>query len=132
MRQADRDEVMAASGKTPLQALEIGLVESLEPYTVLEAGQPIAMFGVTRIAMGVGAPWLLGSDGVTRHWFEFARRSRDEFARIRRPWAHLTNYVSDANELHKRWLEWLGADFVELDPHYGVGRAPFWRFEFSV
>jgi len=132
LRQADREEVMAASGKGPLEALQIGFRESLAPYTILDDDGPIAMFGVTRVASGVGAPWLLGSDGIVTHWREFARRSRAEMERVARPWARLTNYVADANTLHRRWLEWLGADFIELDPHYGVGRQPFWRFELRV
>ena len=131
LRQADRNECMAAAGHEPLEALKIGYEASEDPQTVLENGHPIAMFGVVRLAPGVGAPWLLGSGRVEERWFSFARRSRDEFARVREPWAYLTNFCDERNILHQRWLIWLGADMAERVPHYGVGQLPFWRFEFT-
>jgi hypothetical protein len=133
LRQADREEVLAASGKSPLDALLIGYRESLSPRTILDDDdQPIAMFGITRIDAGVGAPWLLGSDRILEYRREFIRRSREEVSKIARPWARLTNYVSEANVLHVRWLGWLGASFHELEPTYGAGRVPFRRFELCV
>ncbi len=137
LRQADRAEIMAAGGAEPLFALQRGFEASEDPMTVVLAGRPIAMFGVITIGWFEngwrdGSPWLLGSDEVQTNYFEFARRSREEFERVRAPWARLTNWIDDRNTLHKRWLRWLGFEFVELDPTYGVGRLPFWRFELCV
>ena len=129
MRQADRDEVMAASGMGPEEALAHGIYVSAECRTVLAGGRPIAVFGVVNLGSGEGAPWLLGSDRILDHWFEFARRSREELVSIRQPWTRLGNWIDDRNELHKRWLAWLGFEFKELALHYGVGKLPFWRFE---
>ena len=130
LRQADRDECMAAAGHEPLTALRIGLQASLDPQTVLENGHPIAMFGVVELAPGVGSPWLLGSSRIEANWFQFARRSRDEFARLREPWPHLENVIDERNQLHVRWIQWLGFDLVERLTEYGVEKRPFWRFRF--
>lgn len=131
LRQADRDEVAAASGLEPTASLRRALEVCDDPYTITTAGRPIAMFGVTPMGGTVGAPWLLGSDGVLEHWREFVRRSGEEFARIRRPYTYLYNYCDARNELAMRWLRWLGFEFVELEPAYGVARMPFWRFEYE-
>jgi hypothetical protein len=120
---------MAAAGLEALPALEAGLANSADPQTILEGGRPIAMFGIVDQGGGVGAPWLLGSDRILAHWFEFGRRSRAELERVGARWTVLTNYIDDRNHAHQRWLWWLGFEFMELHPQYGVGRLPFWRFE---
>ena len=130
LRQADRDEVLAASGKAPLAALLHGYMESSECYAVRCGGQAIAIFGVVNLGGGEGAPWLLGSDAILSHWREFVRHSRQELERIRQPYRRLWNFVDARNTLHRRWLAWLGAEETELEPHYGVARLPFWRFDF--
>lgn len=129
LRQADRDEVLAASGMDPTQALRLGLAISADAYTILAGGVPIACFGVVDRGGGEGAPWLLGSDAILTHWREFARRSHDELERVRRPWRTLENYVDTRNTLHLRWLEWLGATFYGVEPEYGVARLPFRKFQ---
>jgi len=129
LRHEDRAEVMAASGREPLEALLHGLAASADCLAIRCGGQAIAVFGVVPLGPGEGAPWLLGSDAILSHWFEFARRSREELESIRRPYARLWNVVDDRNTLHRRWLAWLGFEEVELLPHYGPGRLPFWRFE---
>lgn len=128
LREADRQEVLAASGMEPLPALRIGYEASTDPQTILEAGYPIAMFGVVPTGDGVGAPWLLGSGRVEVNWFTFLRRSRDVFARVRQPWRGLENHIDERNTLHIRWVQWLGFDLVERVEDYGVGHLPFWRF----
>ncbi len=135
MRPEDRAEVQAASGCSPLEALQFGLATSVECATVHAPRGPIAIFGVVPSVAGntrIGSPWMLGTPGITGHWFEFARRSRDEFHAMRQRWDRLENHVDDRNELHKRWLRWLGFEFTELIEHFGVERRPFWRFTFHV
>jgi hypothetical protein len=129
LRSEDVDEVWAASQSTPLEALETGLRLTNEPSSVLVDGEPIAMFGVASVITGLGAPWLLGARAIEEHRWEFLRRSRVELARIRRPFARLTNYVDARNHTHIRWLEWLGARFIHLDPSFGHENRPFWLFE---
>ena len=132
LRQADRNEVEAASGATPLEALRQGYELSTDPRTVHENGYPIAMFGVSALGRGVGAPWLLGSGQVEVNWFTFVRRSRDEFAKLRAGWRLLTNFIDERNTLHHRWIRWLGFEMVERVERYGKGGLPFWRFELRV
>ena len=116
MRQADRDEVAAASGKTPGEALMFSLRKSSLAWTAIVDGRPEVMFGVgdLNILAGIGAPWLLGTDAVERHYRQFLRRSVGWRGQLLARYPVLRNFVDDRNTVSKRWLEWLG--FKLSDP----------------
>lgn len=113
MRQADRDEIAASSGRSPLSALSYSLRNSSEAWTVLIDGRPEMMFGVgdLNILAGVGSPWLLGSDAVWRHRREFVRRSRWWIDHMLERYGVLRNAVDCRNTASIRWLKWMGCDF---------------------
>ena len=128
MRQADRDEIEAAAGKTPGAALTYSLRKSTHAWTALIDGRPEMMFGVgdINILTGVGAPWLLGTDAVELHYVSFLRQSVSFRDQLLRRYPIMRNFVDDRNRISKRWLEWLGAKFS--DP-VEVGGYPFRMFE---
>lgn len=68
MRQADVEEV-GAMGRTPKQALRLGLRASVDCLTVLIDGHPEAMMGLTpkNLIEGEGMPWMLGTDAIYAH-----------------------------------------------------------------
>lgn len=115
MRQADRDEVFAASGKTATEALEYSLEKSAHSWTAIVDGVPEAMFGVgdLNILAGVGAPWLLGTDAVEENVKLFLRLSRDFKAQLLSRYPVLRNFVDDRNTASVRWLRWLGASMSD-------------------
>lgn len=127
LREADRQEVLAASGMAGTEALVLGVVTSAEAYTVHESAGPIAIFGVVDLGWGLGSPWLLGSTGIEEHGREFVRRSADEFGRLSRRWSRWAGFIDIRNTLHRRWISWLGADFYERVPH-GIHGELFDRF----
>lgn len=133
MRKADVDEIRAASGKSPREALEFSLDRSNEAWTLIYDGKSAAMFGVGWISIlnGMAAPWLLGTDVVQDHYRHFLRGSRWWFARISSGYDVLTNIVDDRNDVSKRWLEFLG--FTLNEPQImGVERRPFRKFEWRA
>lgn len=115
MRQADRDEIAAASGKTPAQALAFSLRKSSIARTALVDGVPEVMFGVgdINILAGVGAPWLLGTDAVERHYVAFLRGSVDWRDQLLARYPTLKNFVDARNRASVRWLRWLGFTLSE-------------------
>lgn len=122
MRQADRDEVFAASGRSPVSALTFSLRKSSHAWTAIIDGVPEVMFGVgdLNVLAGVGAPWLLGTDAVERHYVAFLRRSVGFRDQLLRRYAVLKNYVDVRNRASIRWLRWLGftlSDPVEFRGH---------------
>ena len=113
MRQADRDEVAASHGITPLAAMEMSLRRSRRAWTIMSpAGVPVGMFGVgdTNILAGVGSPWLLGTDELPRHAIIFLRQCPYWVGQLLEGYTVLRNCVDDRNKLSIRWLKWLGFD----------------------
>lgn len=110
MRAADRAEVAAASGKSPVQALAFSIRHSALCRTALFDGVPAVMFGVgdLNILAGVGAPWVLGTDAIEAGAPGFLRRSREWRDQLLRRYSTLRNLVDVRNEVSIRWLGWLG------------------------
>lgn len=129
LRAADVAEVAAASGSTPLEALENGVRHSDLPRVILDAQGPIAIFGAVVFDDNGASPWLLGSDRIQEHRREFLERSRHYFARLRAPFLYLANYIDERNTLHVRWIKWLGFTIAGRVPDYGAERRPFLFFE---
>jgi len=115
MRRADRDEVAAASGKTPAEALHYSMDKSSACWTGLICGKPEMMFGVgdLNVLAGVGAPWMLGTDVVDANYIPFLRASVCWRDQLLGRYPTLRNFVDDRNAASIRWLRWLGFTFSE-------------------
>lgn len=115
MRQADRDEVSALSGRTPARALLNSVKRSSVAETVLIDGRAEMIFGVgdVNILAGVGSPWALGTDEIERNQREFLRKSVACRDRMRARYPVLCNVVDARNRVSVRWLKWLGFVFSE-------------------
>jgi hypothetical protein len=130
MRQADRDEVWASSGKTPGEALAFSLGKSSQAWTVLFDGVPAGMFGVgdLNILTRRGAPWFLGTDAVEANRRAFLRHSVHWRDQLLQRYDVLMNLVDDRNTASIRWLRWLG--FSLSEPFIvGFEKRPFRLFE---
>ncbi|MBU1046963.1 DUF2833 domain-containing protein [Patescibacteria group bacterium] len=130
LRQDDLDEIAAASGREPLNTLLEGIAHSAVPAAVIgDKGEVVALFGVVPTPLaGVGAIWLLGSDGLWTYRWQFLRESRQWIEDLQEAWPILWNFVYAENELHIKWLKWLGFNFTKLHDKWGVAQKPFWEF----
>jgi hypothetical protein len=133
MREADKEEVFAATGRGPRSALLHSLNRSDFAYTVEFDGVPETMFGcgTTSILTKTGAPWLLGTDALEKHYRHFLRGSLYWVDQMRQMYSHLQNVVDDRNEVSKRWLKWIGFTLSEPLP-LGYEQRPFRIFEMKV
>lgn len=115
MRQADRDEIEAASGSTPIHALTFSLRRSSRAWTGIINGRAELIFGVgdLNVLAGVASPWLLGTDEVDRNFIAFARASISARDQLLSRYAILRNFVDERNTASIRWLKWLGCTFSE-------------------
>ena len=130
IREADLDEVTAATG-LPIRQVMIDCVRfSTHAWVGLADGEYVCIFGVSpvNILAGQGAPWMIGTHGVELHQFAFLRRCRWCVRIMKGIYNHLSNYVDVRNERAIEWLKWLGATFDEPAPH-GAQGLPFMRFE---
>lgn len=129
VRDIDRREC-EAMGRTPKQALRLGLLTSDKVWTALVHGLPEAMFGVVveSVLTGEATPWFLGTNEVYRHRRELLLMGPGLIAALRDS-RRLTNWVSAENgqaiRLLRRWGFTVGED--ETD----VRGVPFLKFEMA-
>ena len=131
MAEADRREVNAAVGLGPYQALEDSLNRSVAAWTgMVGDSRPVCMFGVCPIDIlgGVGSPWLLGTDEISRHAKTFLKLNRLYVPKMLELFPRLVNYVDARHETAIRWLKWLGFRFEENPVAYGPFKLPFFGF----
>lgn len=113
-----------ALGFTPLRSLTVSVKLSTVAYTLLDhQAEPVAILGV---GMGLcpewGAIWLLGTKGIEDNSMTFLRHSMPVLQRLYKESGKdvLYNYTHVDNELHHKWLKWLGFKFIrrtELGPY---------------
>jgi hypothetical protein len=124
LRHADKREILASTGTTPLNALLGGYVQSEVCFTILDKENvPVGMFGVSKD----GGIWLLATDDIFKIRFSFLRESRKVVNFLNTKYPLLWNYVDCRNELHIRWLKWCGFKFIRK-LNYGVLNLPFYEF----
>lgn len=130
LRQADLDEIAAASGERPLVALCKGLWASEFCHAITEDDEnhPLAIFGIVRVESNptIGLVWMLGSDLIKMHSIEFLRKSKEWVEA--QDYEILYNNIDARNTVHIKWLQWLGFTFIQELPNYGVEQRLFYQF----
>jgi hypothetical protein len=131
MRDADRREVAAATGREPFEALETSIYMSRIACSIVDATDvPVAIFGVAEADDVTGIVWLLGTDDLTRGKLgrQFLRECRFYLDRLHDHWPLLTNCVDERNTVHASWLRWVGCTFLRRHERYGYEQRPFLEF----
>ena len=129
LREADRLEV-EAGGRTPFEALNNGYERSEFLRTITYNGKPCGMVGIGFYDLpdlaDMGCVWMLGTDDLTANPRRFLEACRaylpDLFIK-----PVLCNYVWAQNDVHIRYLEWMGAEF-DLEPEIINGQE-YYYFE---
>ena len=127
MRVEDVAEVEAYSGRGAHHALLNGFENSTLCRTGLYKDEPCLMFGAGQVFPDVGMVWMLGSDAMVDARVSILRQSRGWIDELHSEFRLLFNYVDARNEVHIKWLRWLGFSFINLHPEFGVGRLPFYE-----
>lgn len=128
LRPEDATEVSLTSGD-PLEVILVRSVTESEQAVVAEVdGLVIAVWGVRREMLVVGIPWLLCSPEVSRYSKRLVADGRSWVERINLSYPILTNMVYSKNTSSINWLKHLGFTIGELNPEFGVGKAPFYQF----
>jgi len=132
MRDEDQAEVLAASGHTPLQAVEESLAVSTRAVAIHLGGKVACLAGVAPREVGntlltsetVGVVWLLTSAVVDKRPRAFFALSRQFLASFQHDFSLLVQFV-DARYLKAlRYLNALGFEIHPAQP-YGVEGLPF-------
>lgn len=126
-RQADIDEMEAASGWTISEALEYALQVSIQPSVIVINGEIVAALGDCPHADGIGVPWLISTNAMDRHPRAFLRICQQLVLGMSERHAVLMNFVDARNIRAIRWLQWLGFQVGPAQP-YGTANLPFHPF----
>lgn len=128
LRSADIAELKAALGLPPEPALRAAVENpSITALVGLGASdEPVVIFGSSPAGPGVGLVWMLATEDLLKYRLPFLRRSRRWVETLHEQYPVLTNWVDARNELHIRWLGWLGFQFLRLEP-FGVESRPFYE-----
>lgn len=129
MRSIDRLECEAL-GRSPKDALRWGIATSLEAWTALKDGRPIAIIGVvpTSFWRGRGTIWMLGTDEV----FHSGRALLHYGPLLINEWLKtfevLENVISIDNATALNLLQRLGFTIgaADIEVYKGVEFVPFW------
>lgn len=133
LRKGDLQEIAAATGASPEDALVSSVASSVVSWAWLCNGRVLALFGVAPYPgrPGVGVPWLLGAKGIEKHKVFFVRRSREYVRLMLEQFPVLENWVDSRNTPSIQWLAWCGFHFAEVRPFFGIQRLPFIRFNLA-
>lgn len=134
VRQADIEEVTAASSRTVEEALHMGLRRSNGyAWAGLADGEVVCIFGVAPMGLlsDTGIPWMIGTPLIEKHSKVFLKRSRRYVKGMCTLYNRLENWVDDRNDCAKDWLAWLGFKLHDPEP-YGKKQLPFRRFEMGA
>jgi hypothetical protein len=126
-RLADVEEMLAGSGHTIAEALQLGLEQSLRAWVIEQDGKPLAAVGDTMAGIGVGVPWMVTTDHIGEAPRPFLRASKAILADTMQRHCLLVNYVDARNATAIRWLGWLGFTIHGSAP-YGRDGLPFHKF----
>lgn len=130
LRDADRAEVLALTGRDPTQVLRESVMDSAMAWAGCVDGLPACLFGVVPVSLAgvTGTPWLLGTDVLLGYSRAFLRRNKAYVERMLAEYPVLRNVVDARNEVSIRWLKWLGFRIEAARP-MGVERLAFHPFE---
>jgi hypothetical protein len=130
LREEDLAELLAAGSPSALAALQAGVRHSKPCLSIVDdQDTPVTMLGVVPSGdPNVGFIWLLSSDVLDKNKIKFLRHSKKwlPFFHARHP--VLTNYVDARNDVHIKWLQWMGFVFLRQVPGNGPERLPFYEF----
>lgn len=127
LRSADKAEIKARSGKSPVLGLISSVHASNPGITAVVDDEIICIFGAAATESPLlGSVWLLGSDAIEQHNRLFLRESRRWINALHAIYPVLYNYVDERNAVHLRWLRWLGFSFFPPRP-FGVEQRPFYE-----
>ncbi len=129
LRDSDKMEIQAFSGRDPDAALEHSAAISSLCWTAIKNGKVIAIFGAAGLSVMStnGCPWMLGSEELNCSGIEIVRISRYYVGEMKKRFPFLENYIDARQKRSIRWLKWCGFTVEPAIP-FGIEAKLFHRF----
>ena len=135
LRQADQDEMLAATGEVGPRSLEKGIRDCDECWCLEVEGEPIGLYGYRDSGDGSAFIWLMGSDIINDVSWQFLRASKHTINRLSSSYESLWSLSDERNTKHQEWYEWLGfkvLNQVKAGPEGRTFNLIEWRKENNV
>jgi hypothetical protein len=105
LRQEDKDEIAAASDRTPMEVLsEAVTFPSTQVIEIAATGEPIALFGCDES----GVIWMLGTYKTITYQKRILRGAKQFIAECLKTLPKVHNFIFSENIRHVRWIAHLG------------------------
>ena len=131
LRQADRDECLASTGKEPLGILQQSLNLGDTTLTLrAPTGDRVGICGVvpSTAIPEAGVVWMVATDDIYQHQITFLRNSKRALQYLSEDYLVLYNCVDARNSVHIKWLKWMGFTFINKHENYGAEKRLFYEF----
>jgi len=126
LRDADKREIRDVTGLEPMASLSLGYKISKPCFTILapKTGDPFAILGVVpeQYFPEMGMIWMHCTNDLPP--FSFLRYAKTVLYDIiggQYGYEVVSNYVDARNEVHVRWLRWMGAKLLDVVHVEGSG-----------
>lgn len=129
LRQADQNEIRSL-GKDPVESIVSGYVYGDICLAAVADGEPIAILGRVPVLKNpkIASVWMVGTEGIFTHRYKVLRDSRVVLGRLFTGFDALCNHVDSRNELHIKWLRWLGFSFLRSTSAISVDGTVYYEF----
>jgi len=131
-RVEDRREVEDISGQSLFLNLSLALSFAQPCLTCRTAfgGLLLGIFGIVPVAPRQGAIAFIGTQAIEQHKTAFLRGAKDVMAHVENEanYGFLYNVVDARNELHIKFLKWLGFTFIRRVDGFGAAKIPVIEF----
>jgi len=135
LRPADRHEIISSTGVNPevILPMSVGLSTG-KVYSIFSKTHEIGgLFGVRPILNHpeIGLIWLVMSDRFLTNRadkIQFLRESPEWIREFHETYPILGNYAHAGNDLHLRWLKWMGFVLMQKKDPWGARGEAFYQF----
>ncbi len=108
LREADQQEMAAATGDDSASSLEKGIRDCDKCWCLEVEGEPIGLYGYRDSGDGSAFIWLMGSDVISDVRWQFLRASKNTIKNLSKEFSSLWSLSDVRNTKHREWYEWLG------------------------
>lgn len=135
LREVDKEELIAGTGKQPKEALLDSIFHSKFTWVLVYDDEIVAVFGISEAnnydGSVFGIPWFLASDRVNKERTKYFLKASKKFVKtiLPRYYPSFANFVCSTNTKSIKWLRWLGFTVESDKPIYLKDpEKPFYRF----
>ena len=129
VRKADREEIRASNGISPLEALVTPFsIDKSKNYTIVGTFNEgvIGMFGACPTKdTAYGVAWLISSEDLFKHTKQFMKECPYWISQMGNGYEYLYNWIDRRNWKSMKWLQFLGFEPKDEMKQYGAGKLPF-------